>query len=184
LEPQIIDLPRRDRDMPRLVQNFKLALLTMEPGDKRRAGQTSVAASIKFDIVPKGKDDTPEILSDGKSIVTPLLLHTLDGQACDALLRHPAATAVSDARLVVMVHGSGSSHKQAPQADLGDRLAARGFASLAFDGRACRRRKIGRLACPTARMCDASEFFARQPGRALLRRQRRRPGGNCVPLVG
>jgi pimeloyl-ACP methyl ester carboxylesterase len=107
----------------------------MERGDEHRAGQTSVAASIKFDIVPRDKGARSEILSGGKSTVTPLVLHTLDGQTCDALLRHPASVPVSDARIVLMVHGSGSSHQQAPQADLGHRLAARGFASLAFDTR-------------------------------------------------
>ena len=107
----------------------------MGPGDKHPAGKTSAAASITFDIVSKDGDATPETLSDRRSIVTSLVLRTLDGRTCDALLQHPAAVAVPDARLVLMVHGSGSSHTQAPQADLGRRLAARGVASLAFDTR-------------------------------------------------
>ena len=136
----------------------------MEPVDKRRVGQTSIAASIKFDIVPKDRDATSETLSDGKSILTPLVLHTLDGQACDALLRHPAAIAVSDASLVLMVHGSGSSHKQAPQADLSGRLAARGFASLAFDTRQHDDRICTDNFYAIRRDIDAAVFTARALG--------------------
>jgi pimeloyl-ACP methyl ester carboxylesterase len=94
-----------------------------------------IAASIEYDFVARPTGLSPDFdQSDGTSPRF-LAIKAIDGFQIDAALWQPNAKQAAETTLIVMVHGSGGSYRQAPQSGLGPRLAAKGYASLAVNTR-------------------------------------------------
>jgi pimeloyl-ACP methyl ester carboxylesterase len=94
-----------------------------------------IAASIEYDFVARPTGLSPDFdRSEGNSLRF-LAIKAIDGFRVDAALWQPSGKQAADTTLIVMVHGSGGSYRQAPQSGLGPRLAAKGYASLAIDTR-------------------------------------------------
>jgi pimeloyl-ACP methyl ester carboxylesterase len=99
------------------------------------AGAAQIAASIEYDFAahPTGlSSDFDE--REGTSLRF-LAIKAIDGFQVDAALWQPSNKQPADTTLLVMVHGSGGSYREAPQSGLGPRLSAKGYASLAINTR-------------------------------------------------
>ncbi len=94
-----------------------------------------IAASIEYDFVARPTGLSPDFdQRDGTSLRF-LAIKAIDGFEVDAALWQPSGKQSAETTLIVMVHGSGGSYRQAPQSGLGPRLAAKGYASLAISTR-------------------------------------------------
>jgi pimeloyl-ACP methyl ester carboxylesterase len=94
-----------------------------------------IAASIEYDFVGRPGGLSPDFDEREGTSLRFLAIRTIDGIQVDAALWQPNREQVADTTLIVMVHGSGGSYRQAPQSGLGPRLAAKGYASLAIKTR-------------------------------------------------
>jgi pimeloyl-ACP methyl ester carboxylesterase len=94
-----------------------------------------IAASIEYDFVARPLRLSPDFDQSGGTSLRFLAIKAIDGFQVDAALWQPSGKQAADTTLIVMVHGSGGSYRQAPQSGLGPRLAAKGYASLAINTR-------------------------------------------------
>ena len=94
-----------------------------------------IAASIEYDLVARPTGLSPDFDQREDTSLRFLAIKTIDGFQVDAALWQPGGKQAGDTTLIVMVHGSGGSYRQAPQSGLGPRLAAKGYAALAINTR-------------------------------------------------
>ena len=99
------------------------------------SASAEIAASIQYEFVSKPTGLSDDFAPTASAAPKFLQIKTIDGYTFAASLWQPAGKSEADTTLVVMVHGSGGSYRQAPQSGLGPRLVSKGIASLAIDTR-------------------------------------------------
>jgi pimeloyl-ACP methyl ester carboxylesterase len=98
-------------------------------------GAMEIAASVQYEFVPTPTGLPDDFAPAAGTSPRFLTIKAIDGYTFTASLWQPNGKPPADTTLMVMVHGSGGTWRQAPQSGLGPRLTSKGYASLAIDTR-------------------------------------------------